>query len=299
MTPMDYQGHYVELKVPDVKDDKVVKWQIVNLGKYVLIVSRDKDTGTMTWDSNHPNNKAALDGLLGKLLIHFGKKGATLTTHVKSVDGTNYHVEFDRWQDVWYYAHKSFYGKGSPEDAQITLQLAARFGLLNGGTLQKYCDDYLGLDCNGFVGNYLVHGYRGRDWEAESPKQDYLANTVIGAIVKKNGAAVKSINELVPTNSYLMALVDAKGIVIDQYSGGSFGHIMITQPGMAYDTVHINKDKSIKMVPTLVTTESTGGVGLVSSACQFLDATKDGIFTVKRGSHPHMPPLRFRAFRVL
>lgn len=49
-----------------------------------------------------------------------------------------------------------FTGKGSPENIAQALRLALAFGLVTTGGLQKYCDDYIGLDCNGYVGNYLV-----------------------------------------------------------------------------------------------------------------------------------------------
>lgn len=50
-----------------------------------------------------------------------------------------------------------FFGKGMPECCKLALQLAAAFGLVEPtfAALQNYCDKYVGLDCNGFVGNYL------------------------------------------------------------------------------------------------------------------------------------------------
>jgi hypothetical protein len=56
-----------------------------------------------------------------------------------------------------------FVGKGSPEHCQIVLQLAAHWGLTPHG-LQTFADQSLGLDCNGFVGNYLWHARRGKEW---------------------------------------------------------------------------------------------------------------------------------------
>ena len=52
---------------------------------------------------------------------------------------------------------RTFVGKGTPGDIAGTLRLALRYGLVKPDTasLQKYCDTYLGLDCSGFVGNYL------------------------------------------------------------------------------------------------------------------------------------------------
>src|SRR5581483_10161720 len=190
----EYRACYQPLQVPEVVDEKAVRWKDVQLTKYVLVVKIDRTTGAVTWDDDHPNNQAAHDALLGKLSDHFAKKGANLTVHVKSTGGGIEHAEFDTWKEVWFHARKAFIGKGSPEDAQVTLQLADRFGLLGGGTLQAYCDKYLGLDCNGFAGNYLVHGFREGDWQsAEAMGTDSLANKTIGVILKANGAAVNAI----------------------------------------------------------------------------------------------------------
>lgn len=50
-----------------------------------------------------------------------------------------------------------YQGKGSPEEIQMVLKLAVGCGLLtpNRDALQRYCDENIGLDCNGFVGNYV------------------------------------------------------------------------------------------------------------------------------------------------
>jgi hypothetical protein len=52
---------------------------------------------------------------------------------------------------------KVYIGKGTPEHCAKALRLAEAFGLVSPtyAALQKYCDDYIGLDCNGFVGGYM------------------------------------------------------------------------------------------------------------------------------------------------
>jgi hypothetical protein len=50
-------------------------------------------------------------------------------------------------------------GKGSPEEIALALRLVARYKLYDKHLdaklgVAKYCNDYIGLDCNGFVGNY-------------------------------------------------------------------------------------------------------------------------------------------------
>lgn len=50
-----------------------------------------------------------------------------------------------------------YQGKGSPEEIELALKLAVGCGLINPtrDALQQYCDANIGLDCNGFVGNYV------------------------------------------------------------------------------------------------------------------------------------------------
>jgi hypothetical protein len=291
MTPREYEILYKDLEVPILQDEKVVRWESVELSEYVLIVSQNP----MTWDDQHPHNQAAYDALLGTLWGHFGQanqKKATLTVHFQTADGGREHVEFDRWQDLWYHARKALLGKASPEETVITLQLAARFGLLKSGDVQDYCDTYLGLDCNGFVGNYLVHGFgAGSPWDSESG-EGYLANQQITSIVNKK-VNVKNIS---PGGMYLFAMVGANGNVVP---GGGLpaGHIFVTNSNPQWPSDYI-EGKSVSKVWTAMATESTGGgVGLITAPCQFV-RDKDGIFTIKRQSHPHMAPLRFKAFRV-
>lgn len=51
----------------------------------------------------------------------------------------------------------AFYGKGSPSAIRKALRYAVAFGLVQptASALNTYCQDYIGLDCSGFVGNYL------------------------------------------------------------------------------------------------------------------------------------------------
>ncbi len=53
-------------------------------------------------------------------------------------------------------------GKGSPEEIAAVLHLVARYKLYDkaiadqAAAVRGYCDKYIGLDCNGFVGNYAL-----------------------------------------------------------------------------------------------------------------------------------------------
>lgn len=61
-------------------------------------------------------------------------------------------LEYVRKQRIY----NAYTGKGGPEDIQLTLRLAIRFGLVAADTtsLKAYCDKYIGIDCSAFVCNY-------------------------------------------------------------------------------------------------------------------------------------------------
>ena len=47
-----------------------------------------------------------------------------------------------------------FTGKGAPEDIRNVVRLASRFKHTDATTVNKYCTTNIGLDCNGFAGNF-------------------------------------------------------------------------------------------------------------------------------------------------
>jgi hypothetical protein len=66
--------------------------------------------------------------------------------------------------DVWFQSNKerirtAAMGKGAPGDYALALEWAVRakkIATVSQAALQAYCDDHLGIDCSGFVTNYLV-----------------------------------------------------------------------------------------------------------------------------------------------
>ncbi len=66
--------------------------------------------------------------------------------------------------DTWFTANKqrirnAAMGKGAPQDYELALEWAVRSGKVrtpNQASLQTYCDQHLGIDCSGFVTNYLI-----------------------------------------------------------------------------------------------------------------------------------------------
>src|SRR5262249_2808855 len=142
MTPSQYAARYLPVMVPG------------NGATYPINVSR-YHLGQET---------AAKDQLLGALADRFAvnkKKDAgyqlTLTINAKP-------FTIASWQEIAVALYRPFIGKGSPEECQLVLQLAVLVGGVSPARLQKWADDNLGLDCNGFVGNYLFHDLMGNDW---------------------------------------------------------------------------------------------------------------------------------------
>ena len=123
-----------------------------------------------------------------------------------------------------------FAGKGSPEACQAVLQLAHYWGLAP--DVQAYADSALGLDCNGFVGNYLWHlknpwtdlGARDHDLGPDSPIQT-------GYFDHYQHRLLDRWESLDTSKMYIMMKVGTDGVVIN--GGGDAahaGHIVITEP---------------------------------------------------------------------
>ena len=47
-----------------------------------------------------------------------------------------------------------FSGKGSPDNIRTAVRLASRYKRTDAKTADKYCNSFIGLDCNGFAGNF-------------------------------------------------------------------------------------------------------------------------------------------------
>ena len=79
-------------------------------------------------------------------------------------------------------------GKGSPLGYTLALEWAvrsAKIPTVNQRTLQQYCDDHLGIDCSGFVTNYLI----------AVGKKAYSATTVRNTGAASYFNATKAIND--------------------------------------------------------------------------------------------------------
>lgn len=95
--------------------------------------------------------------------------------------------------DAWFQANKEHIrtaamGKGAPRDYELALEWAVRSGkipLVTQATLQTYCDDHLGIDCSGFVTNYLI----------ACGKRSYSSTTVRNTSAASYYNASKAVND--------------------------------------------------------------------------------------------------------
>lgn len=145
---------------------------------------------------------------------------------------------FDSSDKLLRHVVNPFWGKGSPEDCQISLSLAVLLGRTTMARVQTYAKDHVGLDCNGFVGNYLWREKLQNAWSLHPGKEEVPAPSAnIATIVKwaadkskENGVVVEKVEDLDSERMYLMAMVDGNLNVIPGGPNSKSGHIVITQP---------------------------------------------------------------------
>lgn len=271
MTPWEYALRYLPVQVPG------------STQPYPIDISR-YHLGTPT---------AAKDQILGVMTDHFAsnkRKNADyrLTLRVNDVP-----VEFMS-RDELIPSLNAFWGKGSPEDCQIVLQLALVLGDIKPSQLQSWADANLGLDCNGFVGNYLFHEVQQNGWQQGAAKNDVGPSTTIDEYFKRwVEDPIDDLSRVMPGRMHLIVRVDDDGRVIPRYSGGKVGHIAITQPGESMNQFFVTDMETARLGMNnkfaLRTVESGGPVkGVQKNWMVFVQPSKiKGVFEVRR-DHIHM-----------
>ncbi|WP_293864977.1 hypothetical protein [uncultured Alsobacter sp.] len=212
MTPWNYACRYLAIDVPGVATGPV------KIGRY--------HRGAPT---------KAKDELLGTVRDHFGHhKADRLYRLATTINGQPFAVQ--SYDEIKLNLQNPFIGKGSPEECQLVLQLAVALKLVRPQSLQTWADLNLGLDCNGFVGNYLVHDLLAKPWRnTASAKEVGPSQTIDHYETHWCEAPVTDPGTLDRSRTYLVMRVDGKGRVIPQVSGGMGAHIAITEPGDMMD----------------------------------------------------------------
>ena len=216
----------------------------------------------------------------------------------RSYDSLNHKVAGDQ---LWKLLSYPYVGKGTPEGIQAILQLGSvelpgSPALVKPANFQAYCDKWLGLDCNGLVGNYLRHVWNGIDWsDVTTTASPVSPNNDIKAIWDGFDGTERSAADVDFRELNLLVMVDrTTGKIIPGGPSGESGHIMISQPReVEYDTglkklLGVPDDQE---VPGLIVLESTAAKdsadnksGLAKSAYAYVDHPKfKGVLKVRRG----------------
>ena len=296
MTPTEYARKYWNLSVPIINDDnQIVNYEPVRFGKYRLYTGWNpkKDGG-----GGPPPGQSDLYSAINTYAHGFFNKKKPLELRVRNVWGAETFLTYRSWkefQPAVTRAMQAFSGKGSPEDVQLTLQLARRVGIVAQGGLQQYCDERvdpnyprLGLDCNGFVGNYLR--YRNSStiwWDVDPVSSSQIINGDMGItsiVTKLSPQPVKNVDDMVTPKMHVLAMVDKSGVVIDG-GFGPVGHIMITEAthwGYHDALSPMPKEYLGKRYLTYSGVEATPAVGLSDFKYTILKMNDNGVATVWR-----------------
>jgi hypothetical protein len=177
MSPAEYVCRYGDINVPADPETGRSPGR-VNVHKY----RNNGLTGTLGTTAAMGNG-GPKDALVGKImevlkLKHFPSH----LTKVATVDNRDIMISATKLVGV-------YAGKGSPEDISDILWLARHYDLVDvqqtaaapkkhlrrdaTWTLQHYCDDYIGLDCNGFVGNYVHNVMGNAGYTGDTPIPHY------------------------------------------------------------------------------------------------------------------------------
>ena len=289
MTPFQYAQNYWVLPVPLVDDAGELKgWDFAKVSKYRLANPINAAGEPEKYDAMTTSSLHEFESKIN--LFAKPKEDEEIIIYTKDLNGNLKTTSFKRGEKnrLLRLSKRAIWGKGTPEECQITLQLLYRFGVAtNIQQLRQYCNDgKIGLDCNGFVGTYM------RDCLGKKVDE----NTTI-LDLWQNGIPVKSFDEIKNFNVYVLAMVGTNGTVIARIAEGKHGHIMITSP-TNMDMIGVREGKVYQRLNVV---ESTGGKGLIESDYLLLEEEKaggknTGVFKVHRGSKNEI--MRVRMSRV-
>ncbi|MCW5965965.1 MAG: hypothetical protein KIT83_18140 [Bryobacterales bacterium] len=217
MTPVEYAERYRNLTIhASGQTQNNVRVEIYRIGK-------PDDEQQRLWQT---------------LREHFRKEQQKNARYSLTMRLNGSEERFDSATKLVKHVTAPFWGKGSPDDCQITLTVAVLLGRTTMARVQTYARNHLGLDCNGFVGNFIWHERLQYPWFLRPDAKDVPAPAAnIESIyrwaygyAKTTGTLVNRAEDINPERPYIMALVDDKFKVIPGGPGSRTGHIVITQP---------------------------------------------------------------------
>ena len=179
LSPYDFMLQYRMMKVPLIDGTA-----IYNVDVHEYRNAADYFLGSDSISSDHDVDQGmAAYNKLKNLIIKKSEKLGSMKYRCSFELGSNgqpktpFVEEVDLKQLMLCYV-----GKGSPEDCKQALRLAQAFGFIepNVASMGRYVEKYLGIDCSGFVTNYLrtQHGLDLKPNEVNSTKYRSLGSKV-------------------------------------------------------------------------------------------------------------------------
>jgi hypothetical protein len=217
-TPAQYAAQYLPVTVPSAEGNVQV-----NVGRYHI---------------GGPSS-GAKDALWGAVGAHFAAMQKTNPGYRLELSVNGLPTLVASREQIRYSLINPFFGKGSPEDVQVALQLALRLRVVTRDRLQAWADANIGLDCNGFVGNYIMREIMGNPWwlhqrGAKTPGPSAAITAIFEwAAGHSEESALADTSQIDASVPHLFARVDSAGHVMP--GGKVVGHVGLTEPGMKMD----------------------------------------------------------------
>ena len=250
---------------------------------------------------------AAQQQLWGALGDHFNQHKKTDPSYALTLNVNNAALPVRGREEIRMPAVRPFWGKGSPEDCQVVLQLALLLNLTTADNLQRWADENVGLDCNGFVGNYLFHVVLKKGWSVVDGADDPGPSKTIDKLFhfaagKDESGAVDDLDELDPQKTYMVVRTDQNGRVIP--GPHPVGHIALTEPRQyigSFSTMNLARaNDGMFGNPALRTVEAAGPVkGVGQNWMVFVKSLKPKhVFQVNRDNIRKADPVKLAPLRV-
>ena len=278
MSPTAYKQRYEHLQVPladgGTTEIRVNRYRLRGLPGHDVDEAASKAFSD-SLSKHHVDMELRVDPGTRYFRVLHQSRDSSFTVTEQTQTGPE-KVESEFFKQISGMARYVFAGKGAPKHCQLVLQLVDHWNLAPSG-LQSYADKSLGLDCNGFVGNYLWHAFRQQSWSNLGlRKHDEGPDVSIDGYFDRR-KAIKRWADLNPSRSYIMGKVNAVGQVIPGGSAANAGHIAITEPGRF-------RRATATEPPAVWAVESTAAhePGLWESWYSFLNVDPSGIFTINR-----------------